>query len=108
MNRKKSKSLSENSNNKIVTAKQRLEHFEKALKPINYDSDNENDNTKHGFHKSTESNNEVTTIRIGDVSLRMTKPKNQELVPNYFDPFYEDSQEILRHLRWFVFIVCHI
>lgn len=51
MNKKKPK----NSN---LTAKQRLEHFEKALKPINYESDNDNDNTKHGFHKSTGSKNE--------------------------------------------------
>ncbi|KAI9303209.1 AAA domain-containing protein [Cunninghamella echinulata] len=42
----------------------------------------------------------VKSVRIGDVVMPIEPPKNPELVPEHEGPLYDDSQEILRHLRW--------
>nr|CAG8451889.1 3329_t:CDS:10 [Entrophospora candida] len=83
-----------------VTAKRRLDHFTQSLKPQAFQNDKNDDMTKYGVHTSFNPEKKITTIRIGDVSLNITESKNLELVPEYLEPLYEESQEILRHLRW--------
>ncbi|CAG8469528.1 17842_t:CDS:10 [Acaulospora morrowiae] len=95
----KSKSSTEKTDSNDVT-KQRLEHHTNLLRRIEYNSEDDNENTKHGVHKSVNPEIKVATVRIGDVSLRITNPLCPELVPDCSEPFYEDSQEILNHLRW--------
>ncbi|CAJ0760628.1 2341_t:CDS:10 [Entrophospora sp. SA101] len=83
-----------------VAAKRRLDHFTHSLKPQAFQNDKNDDMTKYGVHTSFNPEKKITTIRIGDVSLNITESKNLELVPEYLEPLYEESQEILRHLRW--------
>ncbi|CAG8745134.1 17385_t:CDS:2, partial [Acaulospora colombiana] len=40
------------------------------------------------------------TIRIGDVSLRVMNPESPELVPDCPEPFYEDSQLVLKYAQF--------
>lgn len=42
----------------------------------------------------------IKSVRIGDVVMQVIPAKNPELVPEIQGPFYEGSQDILRHLRW--------
>jgi hypothetical protein len=44
----------------------------------------------------------IKSVRIGDVVIDIETPNAPELVPEYDEPVYEDSQEVLRHLRWYV------
>ncbi|CAG8800980.1 17179_t:CDS:2, partial [Gigaspora rosea] len=76
--------------NDIIVAQRRLEHFNKALKSQDYLSND----------ASIDSESSASTIRIGDVTLKISDPKNPELIPYYVKPLFEDSQEVLRHLRW--------
>ncbi|KAI1297032.1 von Willebrand factor A domain-containing protein 8 [Mortierella claussenii] len=39
-------------------------------------------------------------VRIGDVTVAVSPALNPEFVPSYDQPLFEDSQEVLRHLRW--------
>ncbi|KAG0045398.1 von Willebrand factor A domain-containing protein 8 [Gryganskiella cystojenkinii] len=39
-------------------------------------------------------------VRIGDVTVAVSPALNPEFVPSYEQPLFEDSQEVLRHLRW--------
>ncbi|KAI8983752.1 AAA domain-containing protein [Pilobolus umbonatus] len=43
---------------------------------------------------------DIKSVRIGDVVMSVYPPLNPELVPEVQGPFYEGSQDILRHLRW--------
>ncbi|CAG8498053.1 10506_t:CDS:10 [Cetraspora pellucida] len=79
-------------NNDIIVARRRLEHFSKALKS--------QDHTSNDASIDTADSENFATIRIGDVSLKILKPKNPELVPYCVSPLFEDSQEVIRHLRW--------
>ncbi|CAG8455940.1 70_t:CDS:10, partial [Scutellospora calospora] len=73
--------------NDIIVAQRRLEHYYNAIK--SQDNDTSIDNADF-----------ASTICIGDVSLKISEPKNPELVPYYTKPLFEDSQEVLRHFRW--------
>ncbi|TPX32182.1 hypothetical protein SmJEL517_g04613 [Synchytrium microbalum] len=42
----------------------------------------------------------IEEFSISDVTLKITLPGSAELVPDVGGLFYDDSQEILRHLRW--------
>ncbi|KAI8341541.1 hypothetical protein BC941DRAFT_416834, partial [Chlamydoabsidia padenii] len=42
----------------------------------------------------------IKSVRIGDVVMPVEPALNPELVPEHEGPLYDDSQEILRHLRW--------
>jgi hypothetical protein len=44
----------------------------------------------------------IKSVRIGDVVINVGTPNSPELVPEYDDPMFEDSQEVLRHLRWYI------
>ncbi|CAG8481584.1 23071_t:CDS:10 [Cetraspora pellucida] len=79
-------------NNDIIVARRRLDHFSKALKS--------QDHTSNDVSIDTADSENFATIRIGDVSLKILKPKNPELVPYCVNPLFEDSQEVIRHLRW--------
>ncbi|RUP51709.1 hypothetical protein BC936DRAFT_146399 [Jimgerdemannia flammicorona] len=45
-------------------------------------------------------NDQVKTIRIGDIIMSVTPANNPEFVPEYDGHLYDESQEMLRHLRW--------
>ncbi|CAG8614734.1 10142_t:CDS:10 [Funneliformis caledonium] len=94
---------SENKKNEKInydTAQRRILQHTKILESKEYISDDDSNTTRLGFHSSNDKESTVTTIRIGDVSLRVTMSKRPELVPHYIDPLFEESQEVLRHLRW--------
>ncbi|CAI2169627.1 3146_t:CDS:10 [Funneliformis geosporum] len=83
------------------TARRRILHHTKILEPKESNIRDDGSNTTIlGFHSSNNKERTVTTIRIGDISLRVAKSKRPELVPYYIDPLFEESQEVLRHLRW--------
>ncbi|KAI7898653.1 AAA domain-containing protein [Cokeromyces recurvatus] len=42
----------------------------------------------------------IKSVRIGDVVMPIYPAENPELVPQVEGPFYDDAQDILRHLRW--------
>ncbi|RKO85785.1 AAA domain-containing protein, partial [Blyttiomyces helicus] len=42
----------------------------------------------------------LKTVSIGTVSVRVRDPARPDLVPRLEVPFYEASQEVLRHLQW--------
>jgi hypothetical protein len=42
----------------------------------------------------------IKSVRIGDVVVNVEPPAAPELVPEYDDVLFDDSQEVLRHLRW--------
>ncbi|CAO3595524.1 unnamed protein product [Absidia cylindrospora] len=42
----------------------------------------------------------IKSVRIGDVVMPVEAARNPELVPEHEGPLYDESQEILRHLRW--------
>ncbi|KAI9020492.1 AAA domain-containing protein [Hyaloraphidium curvatum] len=44
--------------------------------------------------------NGARSVTIGDVTVAITSTPNPESVPEYTEPLYEESQEVLRHLRW--------
>ncbi|KAG0224963.1 von Willebrand factor A domain-containing protein 8 [Actinomortierella wolfii] len=50
--------------------------------------------------KSTSSGSDYGEVRIGDVTVAVSPALNPEYVPSYDQPLFEDSQEVLRHLRW--------
>ncbi|KAI9253809.1 AAA domain-containing protein [Phascolomyces articulosus] len=74
-------------------ARRRLKQLGKALSE-----------TQGGWSDSEEDDHtlevNVKSVRIGDVVMQVTPPENPELVPEHTGPFYDNSQEILRHLRW--------
>ncbi|KAI9317743.1 AAA domain-containing protein [Dichotomocladium elegans] len=74
-------------------ARRRLKQLGKALSQVQDAwSDSDEDDLIHEVN--------VKSVRIGDVIMEIEPPENPELVPENSQPFYEDSQEILRHLRW--------
>ncbi|GBC05388.1 hypothetical protein RclHR1_00620028 [Rhizophagus clarus] len=83
------------------STKRRILHHTKIIESKEqHNNDYDSATTLHGFHTSHDKEKAISTIRIGDVSLRVTKSKCPELVPHYIDPLFEESQEVLRHLRW--------
>ncbi|KAG0215924.1 von Willebrand factor A domain-containing protein 8 [Mortierella sp. GBA30] len=46
------------------------------------------------------SNSACGEVSIGDVTVAVSPALNPEFVPSYDQPLFEDSQEVLRHLRW--------
>ncbi|RCI05809.1 von Willebrand factor A domain-containing protein 8, partial [Rhizopus stolonifer] len=83
--------LSMNSQNK--QAKRRLKQLGATLDPSRAGwSDSEEEDLIHEIG--------IRSVRIGDVEMEIYSPKNPELVPEVQGPFYEGSQDILRHLRW--------
>ncbi|CAB4415023.1 unnamed protein product [Rhizophagus irregularis] len=83
------------------SSRRRILHHTKIIESKEqYDNDYDSTTTLHGFHTSHDKEKATSIIRIGDVSLRVTEPKCPELVPHYIDPLFEESQEVLRHLRW--------
>ncbi|KAG0177699.1 von Willebrand factor A domain-containing protein 8 [Apophysomyces sp. BC1021] len=74
-------------------ARRRLKQLGKTLSPsLGGWSDSEDDELAQEVN--------VKSVRIGDIVMSIVPPNNPELVPEHNAPFYEDSQEILRHLRW--------
>ncbi|CAG8510049.1 14562_t:CDS:10, partial [Ambispora leptoticha] len=92
------------SSKNIQAAQRRLSQLSKSLTRDlsinNDDKSNEDEIKKHGFFKSDNRSKIGYTLRIGDISIVIKPSLNPELVPNFRNPFYDDSQEILRHLRW--------
>ncbi|GAA5805817.1 AAA domain-containing protein [Helicostylum pulchrum] len=43
---------------------------------------------------------DIKSVRIGDIVMQVYPAENPELVPEIQGPFYDGSQDILRHLRW--------
>ncbi|KAJ3316414.1 von Willebrand factor A domain-containing protein 8, partial [Blyttiomyces sp. JEL0837] len=39
-------------------------------------------------------------LTIGGVTIKISQPQHPELVPDLAETFFEDAQEVLRHLRW--------
>ncbi|CAG8853394.1 7631_t:CDS:2, partial [Gigaspora margarita] len=76
--------------NDIIVAQRRLEHFNKALKSQDSLSND----------SSIDSESSASTIRIGDVTLKISDPKNPELVPYYVKPLFEDSQDDAKRKTW--------
>jgi hypothetical protein len=52
------------------------------------------------LRKTHSDDHTARSITIGDVTVAITDTPSPECVPEYLDPLYEDSQEVLRHLRW--------
>ncbi|KAI7879625.1 hypothetical protein K492DRAFT_208133 [Lichtheimia hyalospora FSU 10163] len=74
-------------------ARRRLRQLGKVLSEAQSGwSDSEEDDLIHEVN--------VKSVRIGDVVMPIVPPSNPELVPELEGPFYQESQEILRHLRW--------
>lgn len=47
----------------------------------------------------------IKSVRIGDVVINVDTPLAPELVPETDEPLFEDSQEVLRHLRWYAAVL---
>ncbi|KAF9204985.1 von Willebrand factor A domain-containing protein 8 [Haplosporangium sp. Z 27] len=90
---------------KTESARLRLEQVSRALShSADYIID-ENPNRSGGLIISATKNqsgsgSEYGEVRIGDVTVAVSPALNPEFVPSYDQPLFEDSQEILRHLRW--------
>ncbi|CAO3686219.1 unnamed protein product [Umbelopsis ramanniana] len=75
-------------------AKRRLKQLGKTIKPsVSGWSDSEDE-----LAVGQEEN--IKSVRIGDVVINVDTPIAPELVPENEEPLFEDSQEVLRHLRW--------
>ncbi|CAG8506013.1 1373_t:CDS:2 [Ambispora gerdemannii] len=108
--RKKSESREDpptaESSKNIQTAQRRLSQLSKSLtRDLSNDNDESDDNEdrsvrKHGFFKSDDNSKIGYTLRVGDISTIIKPTQNPELVPDFRNPFYDNSQEILKHLRW--------
>ncbi|KAG0296119.1 von Willebrand factor A domain-containing protein 8 [Linnemannia gamsii] len=88
---------------KTESARLRLEQLSRALShSADYVID-ENPNRSGGLIISAVKNassSDYGEVRIGDVTVAVSPALNPEFVPSYDQPLFEDSQEILRHLRW--------
>ncbi|KAI8855148.1 AAA domain-containing protein [Chytridium lagenaria] len=82
--------------NKSDMAANRIANVLAVLKKKLRDESDDNLTLFWGLHRITGE----TTLEIGDVKLSISDPRVWELVPDIVSPFYEDSQEILHHLRW--------
>ncbi|KAI9354986.1 AAA domain-containing protein [Pilaira anomala] len=79
------------SNNK--QAKRRLKQLGATLNPSKAGwSDSEDDDLRQEA--------DIKSVRIGDIVMQVYPAENPELVPEIQGPFYDGSQDILRHLRW--------
>ncbi|KAG0268044.1 von Willebrand factor A domain-containing protein 8 [Actinomortierella ambigua] len=86
------------------SARNRLEHLQRALShTADYVIDHHPDGSGRlviQAAKSTSSGSDYGEVRIGDVTVAVSPTVNPEFVPDYDQPLFEDSQEVLRHLRW--------
>ncbi|KAF9979600.1 von Willebrand factor A domain-containing protein 8 [Mortierella antarctica] len=85
------------------SARLRLEQLARALSHTADYVIAENPNRSGGLIISATKNasaSEYGEVKIGDVTVAVSPALNPEFVPSYDQPLFEDSQEILRHLRW--------
>ncbi|KAF9969381.1 von Willebrand factor A domain-containing protein 8, partial [Actinomortierella ambigua] len=86
------------------SARNRLEQLQRALShTADYVIDHHPDGSGRlviQATKSTSSGSDYGEVRIGDVTVAVSPALNPEYVPSYDQPLFEDSQEVLRHLRW--------
>ncbi|KAG0082211.1 von Willebrand factor A domain-containing protein 8, partial [Linnemannia elongata] len=88
---------------KTETARLRLEQLNRALSHSADYVIAENPNRSGGLIISAVKNassSDYGEVRIGDVTVAVSPALNPEFVPSYDQPLFEDSQEVLRHLRW--------
>ncbi|KAF9184077.1 von Willebrand factor A domain-containing protein 8 [Haplosporangium sp. Z 767] len=85
------------------SARLRLEQLSRALSHTADYVVAENPNRTGGLIISATksvSGSDYGEVRIGDVTIAVSPALNPEFVPSYDQPLFEDSQEVLRHLRW--------
>ncbi|KAG0209285.1 von Willebrand factor A domain-containing protein 8 [Mortierella sp. NVP41] len=88
---------------KTETARLRLEQLSRALSHSADYVIAENPSRSGGLIISAVKNastSDYGEVRIGDVTVAVSPALNPEFVPSYDQPLFEDSQEVLRHLRW--------
>ncbi|KAG0353898.1 von Willebrand factor A domain-containing protein 8, partial [Gamsiella multidivaricata] len=88
---------------KTETARLRLEQLSRALSHTADYVIAEDPNRSGGLIISATKNYsglEYGEVKIGDVTVAVSPALNPEFVPSYDQPLFEDSQEVLRHLRW--------
>ncbi|KAF9432703.1 von Willebrand factor A domain-containing protein 8, partial [Entomortierella beljakovae] len=89
---------------KTDTARLRLEQLSRVLSHSADYIISENPNKSGGLvisaTKKSQASPEYGEVKIGDVTITVSPALHPEFVPSYDEPLFDDSQEILRHLRW--------